>query len=351
MPKTVDNKSVTIYDIAREAGVSPATVSRVMTNRAKVSSDKREKVLEVIEKYSFQPNILAKGLANAGTRAIGIMTADVRNPFYASLFVACEQAAKELGYTVSLCNSLDVKEQEIELLTKMRDQKVDAMIQIGGSADDRVSDEEYVEAVNRIASDIPFVTSGKLDGTGCYMVGLNNRKALELLMNHLLDLNHMRIALIGGGMDVMSTYEKYQRYKQILWENGLEFDRELLGEDSGYDFESGYREIKKMLEKKVKLTAVIAINDLAATGVIRCLQDYGYQVPEDVSVVSYDNTAIARIITPSLTSIDYNYEDFGNRLVRTAVDLLEGKETKRLQIVEPKLVIRKSSGPAPDHER
>ena len=96
MPKTTESRPMTIYDIAKEAGVSPATVSRVMSNRAKVSSDKKEKVLAVIEKYNFQPNVLAKGLANAGTKTIGVMTADVRNPFYANLFIACEQAAKEL---------------------------------------------------------------------------------------------------------------------------------------------------------------------------------------------------------------------------------------------------------------
>lgn len=348
MQKAVESKPVTIYDIAREAGVSPATVSRVMTNRAKVSSDKKERVLEVINKYNFQPNMLAKGLANAGTKTLGIMTADVRNPYYAALFIACEQAAKELGYTVLLCNSLDVKEHELELLTKMRDQKVDAIIQIGGSVDDRVFDEEYVEAVNRFASDMPFVTTGKLDGTGNYMVSIDHRKCMELLMNHLLDLNHMRIALIGGSMDVGATYDKYQRYKQILWENGLEFERELISEDAGYDFESGYREMEKMLKRKVVPTAVIAVNDYTATGVIRCLQDHGCRVPEDVSVVSYDNTMIAEIVSPKLTSIDYNYEALGKALVQTAVDLLEGKETDRLRIIEPRLVVRESSGLAPE---
>lgn len=339
---------MTIYDIAKEAGVSPATVSRVMSNRAKVSSDKKEKVLAVIEKYNFQPNVLAKGLANAGTKTIGVMTADVRNPFYANLFIACEQAAKELGYTVILCNSLDIREQEIELLGKMMDQKVDAIIQIGGSVDDRIYDEEYVETVNRLASDIPFITTGKLDGTGCYMVRIDDRKSMELLMNHLLDLNHMRIALVGGEMSVASTYDKYQKYKQMLWENGIEFDKNLIADDSQYDYVSGYSEMKKMLDKQILPTAVIAINDAAAVGVLHCLQQYGYRVPEDISVVSYDNTGITQIVNPTLTSIDYNYESLGKGLIQTAVDVLEGKKTARLKVIEPFLVVRQSSGPAPE---
>ena len=348
MFKTAESKPITIYDIAKEAGVSPATVSRVMSNRAKVSSDKREKVLEVIEKYNFQPNMLAKGLANAGTRTIGIMAADVRNPFYAMLFVACEQAAKAMGYTVILCDSLDVKEQEIELLTKMKEQKVDAIIQMGGSTDDRTSDEEYAEAVNRYAADIPFVTTGKLDGTGCYMVRIDDRKCMELLMNHLLDLNHLRIALIGGEMDVFSTYDKYQRYKQILWENGLEFDGDLISENGGYDYKTGYEEMRKMLEKKAHPTAVICVNDMSAAGVVRCLQDHGIRIPEDISVVSYDNTPIAQLISPKLTTVDYDYETLGKSLVQTVVDLLEGNKPNRLRVIEPRLVIRESSGPAPE---
>lgn len=346
MSKTADSKQVTIYDIAKEAGVSAATVSRVMSNRAKVSSDKREKVLEVIEKYDFQPNVLAKGLANAGTKTIGLMVADVRNPFYANLFVVCEQAAKELGYTVLLCNSLDVIEREIELLGKMREQKVDAVIQIGGSVDDRFFDEGYIDVVNRMAGEIPFVTTGKLDGTGCYMVKIDDRRSMELLMNHLLDLNHMRIALVGGGMDVSSTYNKFQKYKQILWENGIEFDQNLIADDSGYDYDSGYSEMKKMLDNQVLPTAVIAINDASAVGVVLCLQDNGYRVPEDVSVVSYDNTSIARVARPHLTSIDYDYEALGKGLVQTVVDVLEGKKTDQLKMIEPFLVVRESSGPA-----
>ena len=344
MQKGNENKPITIYDIAKEAGVSPATVSRVITNRANVSSDKREKVLELVRKYNFQPNVLAQGLANAGTKTIGIMTADVRNPFYAAMFVACEQAARERGYTVTLCNSMDVKNQEIQLLGKMRDQRVDAIIQMGGSVDDLASDEEYVEAVNQIAGDVPFVTTGKLDGTGCYMVRIDDRKCIDLLMNHLLDLNHQRIALLGGSMDVVSTYAKYQRYKQILRENMLEFDQRLVSFDKLYNYEAGYSEIERLLEEKIPFSAVIAVNDQSATGIIRCLQDHGYRIPEDISVVSQDNTMFSEILMPKLTSVDYGYEEFGKLLVDTVIALLEGKNVETLQMVTPTLVVRESSG-------
>ena len=136
-----ENKTITIYDIAREAGVSPSTVSRVLTNSANVRSEKKEKVQALIEKYNFKPNALAKGLADTKTRTIGVLAADIRNPYYAALFVSIEKAARETEYTVLLCNSLGVTDTEKELLGKLQEQRVDAIIQLGGRVDDLVSNE------------------------------------------------------------------------------------------------------------------------------------------------------------------------------------------------------------------
>ena len=157
--KLSENKAITIYDIAKEAGVSASTVSRVLTNSANVRKEKKEKVLALIEKYNFKPNALAKGLADTKTRTIGVLAADIRNPYYASLFVACENAARAVNYTVVLCNSLGEMTKEIELLGKLQEQKVDAIIQFGGRVDDLVSNEEYVELINQVMTTIPVVVT------------------------------------------------------------------------------------------------------------------------------------------------------------------------------------------------
>ena len=154
MQKGSESKAITIYDIAKEAGVSPATVSRVLTRKARVRPEKREKVEALIAKYNFKPNVLAKGLADTRTHTIGVLAADIRNPYYAALFVACEQAAREAGYTVVLYNSLGKTENEVELLGKLQEQKVDAIIQLGGRVDDLASSIEYVELINDIMSTI-----------------------------------------------------------------------------------------------------------------------------------------------------------------------------------------------------
>ena len=342
--KISDGKPIPIYDIAKEAGVSPATVSRVLTNSANVRSEKKIKIQALIDKYEFKPNTLARGLADTKTRTIGILSADIRNPYYASMFIACEQAARAAGYTAVLCNFLGEQETEAKLLKSLHDQKVEAIIQFGGRVDDLVSDEEYVELVNRIMATTPMVITGKLDGTRCHVVRIDSMQAMDILMEHLLALGHERIALVGGRRDVLSTFEKYQRYKQILKEHGLPFDPQIVPDGGSYDVDTAYRQMSGLLEAGVRMTAVIAINDFSAMGIIKCLKERGYRIPEDISVVSYDNTYMTEIAIPPLTSVDYNYEEYGKTLMDTAIGLIEGRKVSSVQMVRPTLVERGSSG-------
>lgn len=344
MLKPAENKTITIYDIAREAGVSPATVSRVLTNNANVRKEKKERVQFLIEKYNFKPNALARGLSDTRSKVIGIIAADVRNPFYAAVFVACEIAAKEAGYTVLLCNSLGITAQEVRQLEMLEEQRVDVIIQLGGRADDLVSNTDYVEKVNRLIGTIPMVITGKLDGTQCYQVQIDAEKAMELLMDYLIGLGHEKIALVGGSREVISTYLKYQQYLDILKRHRLPYHEEYII-DGSYNYQSGYEGMAELLKKSVLPTAVIAINDFSAAGVVRCIIDHHYRIPDDISVVSYDNTLIAELQIPKLTSIDYNYEVFGKMLVDTAIAAVENKDMPILQKVEPTLIIRESSGP------
>ena len=343
--KLSGGKTITIYDIAKEAGVSAATVSRVLTNSANVRREKREKINQLIEKYNFTPNAMARGLADTRSKVIGIIAADVRNPFYAEVFVACELAARMHGYTVLLCNSLGEAELEKQQLEKLMEQRVDALIQLGGRADDLVSDLEYVELVNSLPVKMPMVVTGKLDGTQCYQVQIDAMKSMDLLMDHLIGLGHREIALVGGYAKVLSTFEKIQRYKQILQRNHIPFRPEMVEEHGSYNAASAYVRMNRMLEEGNIPTAVIAINDFSAAGIAQSLTEHGYRIPQDISLVSYDNTYIADVLIPKLTSIDYNYENLGNKLVETAIGVLEGKAIPKLQMLEPTLVVRESSGP------
>lgn len=338
-----ENKAITIYDIAKEAGVSASTVSRVLTNNANVRQEKKERILALIEKYHFEPNALAKGLSDTTSKTIGIIAADVRNPFYSSVYVACEKAAREAGYKMLLCNSLGEMELEISDLAMLKRQKVDAIIHIGGRVDDITTDPTFAAAVNAVTPTIPIVVTGKVDNAFCYSVVIDAHEASSLLTRHLIQLGHKRIALIGGRKNVTSTYQKFLTYCDILKENNIPFREEYIY-NGGYDFETGYKGIKTLLGLKEIPTAVIAINDFSAAGVVRGITEMGFKIPEDISVVSYDNTYISELLVPKLTSIDYNYENFGKQIVAAAIAGAEGKPIEKYTRVSTKLVVRESSG-------
>lgn len=340
-----DKKPITIYDIAKEAGVSPSTVSRVLTSNANVRKEKRERVLALIEKYNFKPNALAKGLSDTRSNLIGIIAADVRNPFYAAVYVACENAARAHGYRMLLANSLGEKDREIDQLHMLVQQRVDAIIQLGGRADDLYTDKSYAEEVKKVAPSIPFIVTGKMDDVDCYRVKIDANEACSLLTEHLIQLGHERIAYVGGRNDVLSTYEKLNTYRDILKKHNIPYREEYIV-SGGYNNETGYQGVKKLLGLKEIPTAIIAINDMAAAGIVRGLTEMGFKIPGDISVVSYDNTYIADLMMPKLTSIDYDYETFGTALVETAIKVLDGETVDSLIPVTPNLVVRESSGAA-----
>ena len=336
-------ETVSIYTIAKEAGVSPATVSRVLTGNAKVSKEKKTKVETLIQKYDFRPNALARGLSNVQTKIIGLMVADIRNPFYATMAVECEKAANENGYLLLLCNSLGSNEMEMSYLDKFSGQRVDAVIQIGGKVDELVSDPCYVDNINKLANTMPVLITGKLDGADCYRINIDEGQSMELLMQYLIENGHRDIALVGGRDNVKSTFDKRQRYRQMLNKYGISVREDYIIDGSSYDIESGRDAMNRFIHNVSPVpNAIIAINDFTAVGIIRTLWERGYRIPDDISVVSFDNTYIAETCMPRLTCVGYDYRQFGKKLIETAIQAIHNEEPPHMQMVKSQLVIRDS---------
>jgi DNA-binding LacI/PurR family transcriptional regulator len=333
-------QALTIYDIAREAGVSPATVSRVLTCKARVSQAKRSVVERVIKKYDFKPNALARGLSTS-TRILGLMTADIRNPYYATLAVECEKAANEQGYTVLLCNALGDKALEDAHLEKFYAQRVEAIIQIGCRVDDLVSDSDYAAHINRIARTIPFITTGKMDGADCYSLRIDDEAAMKMVIEYLVSLGHREIAFFGGAKRVKSTYDKWQQYIYLLGVHGLKFRDEYI-QEGDYTDSGGCGCLKRLLDCPRIPTAAIAVNDYSAVGALRAAHEQGFSIPRDLSLISFDNTYLSEVVIPKLTTVDYNYLDYGRGLVNTAIRAAQGEPIPRLQFIKPRLIVRDS---------
>jgi len=333
---------LTIYDIATEAGVSPATVSRVLNKKKCVSDKKRHDIEKIINKHNYKPNAAAQSL-NSGTRVIGLMVADIRNPYYGSLAIECEIAANERGYTVLLCNMLSDPALEESHLEKLYAQRAEAIIQIGRRPDFLVTDPSYAEHVKRISKVIPYITSGKLDGVDCFCVRVDQQKAMKIVFDYLVSLGHSKIALIGGRKTVLPTYEKWNMYVSLLKKHKINYRKEYFLEGN-YDNDAGYACMERLLKLKDPPRAVIAANDDCALGAILAAQDHGLSVPKDLSVIGFDNTRLSTLIRPSLTTVDYNYSRYGKALVDTAIQAATGGSPPREMFIDPIFVVRDSCG-------
>ena len=185
-----------IYKIAQEAGVSPATVSRVMTKNARVSEEKRARVEAVIRKYDYRPNALAQGLIKTKTNVIGVLAADLVNPYYSSMVENCEKEIIARGYVPMICGTLSNPDLEVEYIQKMFDMR---------KSDSLVTEPEYADLINRVAESIPVITTGKVEGGECCQVTIDEAEGMNQSMECLIGLGHRRIALIGGVEEMKST--------------------------------------------------------------------------------------------------------------------------------------------------
>ena len=336
-------KSITIVDIAREAGVSISTVSRVLTGNAKVSEKKKRAIQELIQKYDFRPNLLARGLITSATHLIGILAADIRNPYYASLFTACEQSANDFGYNMLLCNSFSDRVQEFALLDSLARQRVDAVILLGGAVDSLTTDTEYAEKVRQLSARIPVVITGALADAGCVQVNIDAEQAMALVMQHIAQQPaFQKIAFAGGSHDVIFTAALRAHWKRMLSERGLRYYPELDVTNPHYNENGGYAAMNEILQHG-KPDVVIAINDFTAVGVMQALREHGLRIPDDIALVSFDDTYLATAVQPQLTSVGYNYMQFGNALVSAAVQLINGIAFPAETLIQPRLIARGST--------
>lgn len=344
MDKEIKNESVTIYDIAREAEVSPATVSRILTGSAGVASEKRERVQRLIKKYNYVPNAFAQGLNKKESKTIGLLMPDVRNPFYSSLYVGIETAAVKYGYNVILCNALNDDNIERQHMDTLISKSVDVIILSGGLSDNLQCSGEQLEQLKRAAEKTLIIVAGQMDYFECSTINIDDRPGMEALLGYLIGLGHREICLVGGTSTKLPTYSKQKIFKEILERNNLPMKENTIIETPRYGIDDGYYTGKKLFAEKNFPTAVIGINESVALGIMRAAFKMGLEIPRDISIAGFDNTYLSEISTPSLTSAGCCYEDYGEILMNQIVRM-KTSETKIKKVTIPNsLTIRKSCG-------
>jgi len=348
-----ESKNVTIYDIARESGLSVSTVSRVLNNNPHVSERALERVRAVIEKYQYSPSAVARAMSSNHTNTFGVLAWDIANPYFSALFLEIERYALRSNYSIILCNSLFGEDShgvyssmaEAEYFQMFLDKKVDGVLILGGEIDGEEVSQTYIDALNRLCKEIPVVVVGEVvEGCNCIFLNRNLGGGFPSLVHHLAALGNRRIAFVGGKPGVRQTTARLNAYKTTLRSLGLECDPRLIALTDYYS-KDGYNGMVQILQSGAERPdAVVAINDAVAMGAIRALNDNSLRCPEDVALVSGDQFFDSDFMTPRLTSLDQQNSYLGRLSILTLIGAVNGTaETMNFEH-NPQLVIRESCG-------
>jgi len=338
----VPKKNVTIYDIAREAGVSPATVSRILTGNTSVRSEKRQRVMELMEKYNYHPNAMARALTDTRTRLIGLVMADTGNPYYNSVASACANEAYKRGYVPMLINTFSRPEKEESAIAKLREQRADAIILCGGRIDLAEQDPDFLRLLQNTTETTPIVVGSRSPVENIPGVAVDHVGSVELAVEYLCGLGHKEIGFVYTCMQYYGTKEKMEAFHAAMARAGLAVREEWLIDVPGYDVSSGREGIDKLLGCKSMPTALLGMNDMVTAGMLQGLLEKGLRVPEDISLLGFDDTYITTLTTPQLTAVDYDYNEFARMLLDAAEDAMHGRKMPWNQLVTPSVSVKNS---------
>lgn len=340
-PLTIEpmTRRITMTDVAREAGVSLMTVSRVVNQRTDVSSSTREKVLDVIERLGYRPSSIARGLVTKHTSTLGIIVPDIANPFFAALVRGAEHQAYAEGYNVFLCNTDEDPKREVQVLTSLEEKRVDGVLLVSS----RLTDTDLRAAIDRFPTAV--LISRRVPGAPAGTVLIDDELGGFLAAQHLLGSGHRAIGLITGPQISFSAQNRMTGYSKALADAGFSFLPEWV-QRCAPTVEQGYEKAQALLAATPELTALICHNDLVAVGALHACAKAGKSVPDDVAVVGYDDIPLASFVRPALTTLHVPIEELGIQAMQLLLDQIYDRENADREIIlAPRLVIRES---APD---
>lgn len=331
---------VTIYDVAREAGVSMATVSRVVNGNPNVKPMTRKKVLGAIERLGYRPNAVARGLASKKTTTVGVIIPDISSLFFSELARGIEDIATMYKYNIILCNSDQRLEKELQLINTLLEKQVDGLLFMGAEIK-----EDHLQALT--STQVPTVLAATRDADNKLpSVTIDHYQAAYDATEALIQRGHKRIGMITGPMsDPLGGLMRFEGYKQALKDAGISLDEALVAGGNLF-YESGLAHTKEFLQLKEPPTAIFAANDEMAIGAIHAVQDSGLHVPNDVEVIGHDNIRLTEMVRPRLTSVVQPMYDIGAVAMRLLTKYMNNEHVEEHVVLLPhRIEYRESTKP------
>ncbi|MCG3399727.1 catabolite control protein A [Staphylococcus massiliensis] len=318
--------SVTIYDVAREARVSMATVSRVVNGNQNVKPETRDKVNEVIQRLSYTPNAVARGLASKRTTTVGVIIPDISNVYYSQLARGLEDIATMYKYHTIISNSDNDSEKEKEIFNNLLSKQVDGIIFLGGTLTTEIK-----SLIDQ--SSVPVVVSGT-DGKDddIASVNIDFTEASKEIARHLIEKGAKRFGFVGGGYSKKAETDAFQGLKEVLNENGIKFDDELrfVGNETYKDGKEAYDALKGH-----NPDAILCISDEQAIGIVHSAIDDGVDLPSDLQVISFNNTRLVEMVRPKLSTVVQPLYDIGAVGMRLLTKFMNNETIEDQNVVLP----------------
>jgi LacI family transcriptional regulator len=340
-------KSITIYDIAKIVNASTATVSRVLSNSSyPVSPEMSKRIKSVAKELNYTPNMLGKQLKTNNSMTIGVIIPSISNPFYADVVLGIEEIARNNGYHVLLCNSHQDPKLEVEYLQTLLEKQVKGLILSSISKEKDLLRSYLAKGLKVISID------QIIDNPEVYQIGFDYRKGGYLACKYLIEQGHRRIGLATATLDRPSRLGIFYGYQDALRESGITpLDRWVQESQNSVDqpcgssieFANGKQLARTLLALKEPPTAILTCNDLTAIGVVNELNEQGIDVPDQMSVVGFDNIEFSQMVKPALTTVDVPKYELGKFACNVLMDILAGKHIDVKEILlQPKLIVRQS---------
>ena len=329
---------ITMQDVAKRAGVSAMTVSRVVNGREGVDSETQRRVEETIRALDFVPNRIARGLVSQKTQTIGLIVPDVVNPFFAPVVRGAESAARKAGYRVLLCNSEGDLRLEREYIDDLVAHRVEGLLLAPASDRSRSS------ILSLLRGGFPLVLIDRtLPNADCDLIVSDSANGARRLVEHLIAVGHREIAHVTDAEDTSTGRERLRGYREALEAAGIPFQSELVIQTT-VDRIGGYRAAQEILARVPLPTAVFTVNNMTAVGTMEALRERGLSVPKDMGLVCFDDVEHLAVLSPFLTVIDQPAETFGSLGAQLLLERMSGKASSRPRriVLQTDLIVRES---------
>jgi DNA-binding LacI/PurR family transcriptional regulator len=331
------DKPATIRDVARHAGVSYQTVSRVLNDHPNISSHARARVLEAMERLDYRPSRVARALANGRSGTIGVISTDNGRYGPPKTLRAIEGAARDAGYFMSAVNMASIGRAQMQAaLAHLQDQGIDGVVVIAPQA-------AMLDAFYDLSPRVPYVTVDSASSGGGHTVAIDQAVGARLATQHLVALGHREIVHVSGPADWLDSQNRVESWREVMTAAGLTVSEPLVGDWSAEFGDQAARELAASSE----ITAVFASNDQMALGLLHGFHRLGVRVPEDVSVVGFDDIPEAAFFCPPLTTVRPDFSELGRQCMARLHDQLTGAELPAPGRIQPILKVRESTARHP----